>query len=259
MPGEDLRFLHWLRTERCTALMDKRFVGYSTLQHIAAGQVDLAYAGHWRSYGPGWFWPHHPGPRIALRPSAQPGWWTHCYVAVSGPLLERWRADGLWPTAPQPAPAGMDAVAEFDALFALLPCDSPLRWRRAVNRLEGILLALAEARQRTGMPAWLAQARAALAAPEGFHAEVARIAADAGMPVSTFRRRFAAATGCSPQAFALAARLERARQLLADTDADIAAIAARLGYRDVFFFSRQFRQAIGMPPATYRRGVQDGA
>jgi AraC-like DNA-binding protein len=258
MAQADCRFLHWSRRPHCDAAIDKRFVGYSTLQHIAAGRVAVAYAGHWREFGPGWFWPHHPGPRIALRPAADPGWWTHRHVAVAGAQVEAWRADGLWPGAPQAAPPDWDAVAAFDELLALLPAEGPLRHRRAINRLEGILLVLAEARRAEDRPDWLVAAQAALAAPSGFHADVAAAARAAGMPPSTFRRRFAAALGCSPQAYALAARIGRARQLLAEGDAAIAAIAESLGYADVFFFTRQFRRVVGLPPAAYRRSVRDG-
>ncbi len=45
---------------------------------------------------------------------------------------------------------------------------------------------------------------------------MAAVARAAGMTANTFRRRFAAAMGCSPQAYALAARIGRARLLLTE-------------------------------------------
>lgn len=45
----------------------------------------------------------------------------------------------------------------------------------------------------------------------------------------------------------------RARALLADTDLTLAALAARLGCENPYFFSRQFKQQVGVPPGVYRR------
>ena len=53
----------------------------------------------------------------------------------------------------------------------------------------------------------------------------------------------------------LAARLARARQLLAETGLTISQIAETLGFRDVFFFSRQFTQRTGQTPSAYRAAL----
>ena len=46
--------------------------------------------------------------------------------------------------------------------------------------------------------------------------------------------------------------VSRARQLLAETGLTISQIAEALGFRDVFFFSRQFTQRTGQTPSAYR-------
>jgi len=56
----------------------------------------------------------------------------------------------------------------------------------------------------------------------------------------------------SPHAYLLQCRATSARRLLGETDLPIKSIAQQLGYRDVYFFSRQFRQMTGVPPAVYR-------
>jgi len=68
----------------------------------------------------------------------------------------------------------------------------------------------------------------------------------------TLRRRFRPATGVSLYAHAVRARVAAAGRLLVETDQPIAAIAEHLGYRDVFFFSKQFRRHAGLSPAAYR-------
>jgi AraC-like DNA-binding protein len=68
-----------------------------------------------------------------------------------------------------------------------------------------------------------------------------------------FSRVFTQATGMSFRAFALRARLERARSLLDETTMPIGQIAQALGYQDVFLFSRQFKQQYGYSPRKTRR------
>jgi AraC family transcriptional regulator, arabinose operon regulatory protein len=68
-----------------------------------------------------------------------------------------------------------------------------------------------------------------------------------------FARRFRAATGLAPARFMIRARIERARQLIQETDMSLGQIALALGYDDVAFFSRQYRRYAGSPPSTLRR------
>lgn len=82
---------------------------------------------------------------------------------------------------------------------------------------------------------------------------VREMAARVGLSQSHFSRVFHEVAGQSPRDFLLDTRLLRARHLLAETDFSIQEIAERLGYGDVFFFSRQFKQKIGVPPSGYRR------
>jgi AraC-like DNA-binding protein len=79
--------------------------------------------------------------------------------------------------------------------------------------------------------------------------EMARVA---GYSVDHFSRIFAKITGQRPQDWVIEARLVRARQLLVETDLTISQIADALNFRDVFFFSRQFRQKTGRSPTEFR-------
>jgi AraC-like DNA-binding protein/mannose-6-phosphate isomerase-like protein (cupin superfamily) len=65
-------------------------------------------------------------------------------------------------------------------------------------------------------------------------------------------RCFVQRTGRSPQAFVIEARMRWARSMLLNSDNRISWIADQLGYRDVYFFSRQFKQANGSSPSTFR-------
>jgi AraC-like DNA-binding protein len=70
---------------------------------------------------------------------------------------------------------------------------------------------------------------------------------------SQFSRRFCALTNMSPGNFVVQARVQRARQLVLETEMSISQIAYALGYSDVHFFSRQFKQCTGQSPGSLRR------
>ncbi|MCG3148832.1 MAG: HTH-type transcriptional activator RhaR [Verrucomicrobiae bacterium] len=82
---------------------------------------------------------------------------------------------------------------------------------------------------------------------------VTELAQRAGLSRSQFARRFAAATGLAPEPFLIQARIERAKQLLRETEMSIGQIADSLGYRDVFYFSRQYRQVTGQTASAFRK------
>ena len=65
-------------------------------------------------------------------------------------------------------------------------------------------------------------------------------------------RLFAAATGFSPGKYVTHTRINRARALLHESAMTISEIAAGLGYSDVSYFSRQFRELTGLPPGRFR-------
>ncbi len=73
------------------------------------------------------------------------------------------------------------------------------------------------------------------------------------MSLSTLRRRFQQATGGSLHDFHLESKVLAAQRQLEISDDPIKVVAERLGYRDVFYFTRQFTQRVGVSPAEYRR------
>mgnify|MGYP001294425834 CR=1 FL=1 len=63
-------------------------------------------------------------------------------------------------------------------------------------------------------------------------------------------------TGFSLKSYIARSRIERAARLLAESTMNISRIAETLGYSDVYFFSRQFRQFIGESPTRYRERIR---
>lgn len=69
-----------------------------------------------------------------------------------------------------------------------------------------------------------------------------------GHVTTVVRRR----TGRTVQQWITERRLREARRLLHDTDLTVAAVAARVGFRDAGYFVRRFRAEHGVPPGRWR-------
>lgn len=254
--NDDLVILAHSNVARCHQVLDKHLEGYATIQFMARGGCHVAYDETWHYLEGAWFFPAHPGPRLRFEP--HPKWksWHHRHIGFQGPLWSRWRAAGWWLEAPQPAPPGEDWESFFDAMIA--SSQRPGKWARlqTINALEELLLRLAEARAAPpGEEAWLLDVMKQLDFVDAWPAspDYSSIARHAALSEATLRRHFKSATGTSPHAHFLANRIAAARRLLAETNLPIKEIASFLGYANIHFFSRQFREIAGVSPAAFRR------
>jgi len=82
---------------------------------------------------------------------------------------------------------------------------------------------------------------------------VEALAIRAGLSVSQLARRMHQLVGCSPQNFVIRARIDRACRLMETSNLPLEQIADSLGYTDVYFFHRQFKRVVGIPPAAWRK------
>ncbi len=87
--------------------------------------------------------------------------------------------------------------------------------------------------------------------------DISAFAEQLGCSDDHFSRIFKHAIGMGPQAFIIQARVSRARYLLLETSLSVKNIAERIGYQDVYFFSRQFKAKTGYSPTAFRTKLQD--
>jgi AraC-like DNA-binding protein len=256
----DMVFLHSGHSPRCIARVDKRFDGYYTLQFMARGGLELYYGDEHRTLKGAWFWTAYPGPRICFHPCGIQGWWEHRYVAFKGPRVNRWIADGLYFNGAQPAPerAGNQTYRVlFDELLAQVRRHDRWGTLRAANLLERLLLELAEARaQQFKREPWLELVLEELSPKGSFNGDYEALAKSCGFSLSTLRRRFRETTGTAIHRYTLQCRIGEACSLLGESDLPLKQVAERLGYSDVYFFNRQFRNVMGVPPGAYRISAQ---
>jgi len=82
---------------------------------------------------------------------------------------------------------------------------------------------------------------------------VERLARAVGLSRPVFARQFVRMLQLSPMRYLAERRMQAAAELLLDTDASLAEVAARVGYQSEFAFGRAFKRHHGVAPGTYRR------
>lgn len=82
---------------------------------------------------------------------------------------------------------------------------------------------------------------------------IAELAAMEHLSESRYRSVFRDCTGFSPNEYRIALRMQRACDLLLHTADTLAEIAQTCGYSDTMYFSRIFKQKLGVTPGEYRQ------
>ncbi len=81
---------------------------------------------------------------------------------------------------------------------------------------------------------------------------VEQLARQMGYTRSHFSRTFRRQAGLSPQQYIINARIALAKELLRSTGLSVTEVAVRAGYRDLFRFSKQFKERTRLSPSRYR-------
>lgn len=84
------------------------------------------------------------------------------------------------------------------------------------------------------------------------------MARQARMGTTRLNTRVRGLTGFPPARWVIRCRVEHACILLRETELKLASIAEACGYRDVYYFVRQFRQTMGKPPGEWRKSAKAG-
>lgn len=79
------------------------------------------------------------------------------------------------------------------------------------------------------------------------------LAKQVGLSRTALAERFRDTMGDTPLNHLRTLRMQRATQLLADTDRRLEAVAAAVGYQDAFSFSKVFKRTVGMSPKAFRQ------
>lgn len=78
------------------------------------------------------------------------------------------------------------------------------------------------------------------------------IADELNVSYSNLRRRFRMHAGMSMKDYQVGVRMQKAKDLLDNSDLSVKGVAAQLGFSSAFHFSNQFRKSEGCPPSEWR-------
>lgn len=210
-------------------------------RRVVSGDLLILYPELAHAYGPG------PGES-----------WSELYLVFEGTVFDLWRKAGLLDSS-RPV-LRREPVAHWERRLrsALEPSGYSLRSRRlmrAVQFLEVLtrLLLPDAAEEKTNEGEWVAVARSLLESDLDRDLSIGEVARYVGMSYESFRKHFARQTGLSPARYRMHKRIDAARDLLRYTRMTNAQIAGNVGFKDPFYFSRRFKQIVGLSPRRYRR------
>jgi AraC-like DNA-binding protein len=180
-------------------------------------------------------------------------------IGDTGPMLYRFRL-ATSARAPVPYLVHGDAWALRTTIDAIVTeLGSRLEFR--AERLRALLVVLFSALFRaTGSTHRLAPLPAAVQSRLETYIDthladrpsIPELAEVAGLSADYFVRRFRETFGSPPRTWLVQRRIHHAMLWLDESDTSISSIAGRLGYPDVFLFSRQFKRITGVSPRSWR-------
>jgi len=204
---------------------------------LRAGDVILVFPEIAHSYGP-----------------ESGGIWNELYVCFRGPVFEAWREAEVFDVRNpafhwKPPRVGLEILQPFFSQWNQ-PGKSMLEavtiWQQILSRIFAPHSAKNTKEQR---PAWFLQAVDLLErATTDYETTLRSIAEGCGMGYESFRKKFADIAGEPPARYALARRIERARQLLARHRFTNKELAEMLGFHDEFHFAKTFKKLTGKTP-----------
>ena len=88
---------------------------------------------------------------------------------------------------------------------------------------------------------------------------IREICAHTHLSTSALYRQFQRQFGCTVSKYINARRTEKAAELLEKTQLSIDSISEQLGFSDATYFTRIFKQEMGLPPMQYRKRIREKA
>lgn len=84
--------------------------------------------------------------------------------------------------------------------------------------------------------------------------KISDLAALSFLSIGRFTEIFREEIGCSPREYLGRVRVKSAKKLLMETDLTVATVGERTGFSDPAYFTRFFRQQVGVSPSDFRAG-----
>ncbi|MCQ4088530.1 AraC family transcriptional regulator [Saccharibacillus sp. JS10] len=240
-PRSNATFHHWAIV-LITGGSGTYRVNQEEVQTVQAGSWFCLYPGASFDYGPlpGEYWDEYyftcSGARVAE--------WRENLLPASG-IVQEWRIDEIM-------------LQRMENMLRLIDSGTPDHLDRAALQLESFLYELVfdeagvEEAKRERLAEQIIEDIQRL---RHLPPTVEQIAAIHHISVSTLRRIVQKYTGYPFNEFVHRLRTAEARNILLNTELSVKEIGERLGYSDMFYFSRVFKRITGVSPREYRNRV----
>lgn len=227
------------------------------LLYLLEGRGTFAAGGRERTLGPGDLVERLPGMEHTIRRQARL-WWTDFYLILPPPFYDPLVECGLLPLRGEPF-----LLPESGVLRSLQNLLESMKRQRSLAEAFAAVFQVLSLFERSGHAATarsplqrsMDEACRLLTLEAGFTADLPTLAARLGLGYEHFRKAFRRHTGHAPKEYHIRGKIRRAQELLGAEPLSVGEVSARLGYPDLFTFSKQFRRVTGMTPSQYRKSV----
>lgn len=211
----------------------------SRWKKINAGDIILLFPGIWHNYQP-----------------AEGTGWTERWILFNGDVANRWLVHELISQDSPVLHVGVrnELTERFDRVLELAQTDSPFARQVQAGLSMEIMGLVLKCHQRRPVKL-TTRARSVERAIDYIRKNWSReidflaLARKLGVSARHFRRLFQQATGLAPQQYLLNLRLNEAKRLLGFMP--ISEVAYRVGFDNPLYFSRLFKEKIGIPPSRW--------
>ncbi len=233
----------------------KRVFGKYALVYVYGGQGQYEDSnGHKAAVGPGDLITVFP--EIGHRYGNDIEGWSEFYLVFNGPVFDLWREHGLLDPA-RPI-RHLEPVSywlgRFESVLGTSAGWSPPIVE--VCRLQQVLADVVTSTQKNRQhDDWPLRACALLSADLSKKINLRTVAEELHMSYANFRRQFNLAIGMPPAHYRATRIIDRAGELMHQTQYTDKQIAHELGFYDEFYFSKRFKQITGMSPRQFRKSL----
>lgn len=210
---------------------------------VLAGNIILLFPGVWHRY----------------QPADETGW-DEWYVCLKGEILDRLVAAGFF--GPRQPVIDIGLIPEVHAGFVRI-VDAieiqPLGFEQIVASEALLILSLINAAmmKKAGggshVETVIRQAKCIMMENMNHPLDIEDLARQLHISYAHFRQAFKHSTGFAPNQYHLQMRLNRAKELLKSTELSVKEVAGRVGFEDVYHFSKIFKKKTGLAPTEWKR------
>jgi AraC-like DNA-binding protein len=211
---------------------------------IKAGQMLIVSPGQWHRY----------------RPDPKTGW-TEYWLGIKGTHLDHLRQGQQLPTQCELLDVGhREDLIQLHGLIETQLLTRPTMVQQVASAAALLFLSQALAYHKSqgsqSENTLMQKALTLMVRQADENLDLQDLAEKLGMNYDFFRHHFKVHTGLSPRQYHLQLKIQRAQELLNQSQLSIQDISEQLNFESAFYFSRLFKQKVGFSPLQWRKRIQ---